>query len=337
VPLKRGHFAYFEAPDAQIMVAPGRWTTARCKVEDLTEVQRDGSVEVYMPSDELLGLIDTADEIVFHNSAFDRRRSQAAGASTSPCERIHDTMVQAMAHSLPGSLGKLGEIMGWTRTRQKDEEGQKADPALLHARPQEREAAAGDQGDAPRGVEAVPALRRGDIPPMRALRKQAADVELPRHAERSCGGWTSASTTAGSGSTWTWPRRPSHDQARAEALASRGQADDGRGGEGHQRDDLLNHIFVEYGIYLPDLKKDTLERRLDDPEIPDALKQLLRVRLATSTTSTAKYNAVRSVSSGRHLRLRGTTAFCGALSTGRWAGRIFQPQNLPRPDMKPAR
>jgi hypothetical protein len=52
---------------------------------------------------------------------------------------------------------------------------------------------------------------------------------------------------------------------------------------------MLVHIFVEYGVYLPDLKKDTLERRLEDPEIPDALKQLLRVRLATTTTSTAKY------------------------------------------------
>lgn len=35
----------------------------------------------------------------------------------------------------------------------------------------------------------------------------------------------------------------------------------------------------------------------------------------------------------RYGRLRGTLQFCGASRTGRWAGRLFQPQNLPRPTL----
>jgi DNA polymerase len=62
------------------------------------------------------------------------------------------------------------------------------------------------------------------------------------------------------------------------------------------------------------------------------LKELLRMRLQASTTSTSKYKRVVNGATGG--RLRGTLQFNGAGRTGRWAGRTFQPQNLPRPSMK---
>jgi DNA polymerase len=47
----------------------------------------------------------------------------------------------------------------------------------------------------------------------------------------------------------------------------------------------------------------------------------------------AKYKTLlKAVSSDG--RLRGVLQFCGAARTGRWAGRVFQPQNLPRPSHK---
>jgi len=63
------------------------------------------------------------------------------------------------------------------------------------------------------------------------------------------------------------------------------------------------------------------------------LVELLNIRLQASKTSTSKYNTlVKGVS--RDGRLRGTLQFDGAARTGRWAGRLFQPQNLPRPTLK---
>ena len=96
-----------------------------------------------------------------------------------------------------------------------------------------------------------------------------------------------------------------------------------------QRDRLLEFIFVEHGVSLPDLKQDTVVRRLDDPELPELLKELLRVRLAASKSSTSKYKRVlqRQVNGRLHFLLQ----YCGALRTGRWSGREFQPQNLKRP------
>ncbi|HHA3765160.1 TPA: DNA polymerase, partial [Acinetobacter baumannii] len=67
--------------------------------------------------------------------------------------------------------------------------------------------------------------------------------------------------------------------------------------------------------------------------LPLAVRELLAIRLQASTTSTAKYTALaKGVSSDG--RLRGTLQFNGASRTGRWAGRLFQPQNLPRPTLK---
>lgn len=83
------------------------------------------------------------------------------------------------------------------------------------------------------------------------------------------------------------------------------------------------------------MQKSTLKRRINDPDLPIALRERLIVRLQSCTTSTSKYEKlVESVS--RDGRLRGTKQFCGASRTGSWAGRLFQPDNLPRPSMSQA-
>ncbi|SFN20485.1 DNA polymerase [Izhakiella capsodis] len=93
-----------------------------------------------------------------------------------------------------------------------------------------------------------------------------------------------------------------------------------------QRDALLKHLVVSHGVVLPDIQKSTLERRIADPDLPPAVKELLSLRLQASATSTSKYKALLKSVSGDG-RLRGTLLFCGASR----AGRLFQPQNLSRP------
>ena len=60
----------------------------------------------------------------------------------------------------------------------------------------------------------------------------------------------------------------------------------------------------------------------------DTVKRVLALRSEMAKASVKKYQAIaRAVSEDG--RLRGTMLFYGA-GTGRWAGRIFQPQNLPQ-------
>ena len=100
-----------------------------------------------------------------------------------------------------------------------------------------------------------------------------------------------------------------------------------------QRDAMLKHIAEAFGIELPDMQASTLQRRVNDPDLPFELRELLAIRLQARSTSTSKYKTLMKGVS-RDGRLRGTLQFCGASRTGRWAGRLFQPQNLPRPMLK---
>jgi DNA polymerase len=100
-----------------------------------------------------------------------------------------------------------------------------------------------------------------------------------------------------------------------------------------QRDRLMQYIADTYGVEPEDLRASTVEKIISEESLPDELRELLSVRLQATTSSTAKYKALaRSVSADG--RLRGTKQFCGASRTSRWAGRLFQPDNLPRGTVK---
>jgi len=79
------------------------------------------------------------------------------------------------------------------------------------------------------------------------------------------------------------------------------------------------------------LAKKPLAVALASPKLPQLVRDCLQLRSQAAKASTAKLRAMlRSVCPDG--RLRGTLLFCGA-GTGRWAGRLWQPQNLPRPQL----
>jgi DNA polymerase len=74
--------------------------------------------------------------------------------------------------------------------------------------------------------------------------------------------------------------------------------------------------------------KELPEVRRNRPE----LAAILDIRGELSKTSVKKFNAMVNTA-GRQDRARGLSAFMGAGRTGRWAGRLVQLQNLPRPKL----
>jgi DNA polymerase len=72
--------------------------------------------------------------------------------------------------------------------------------------------------------------------------------------------------------------------------------------------------------------KDLLEMKL-----PKKIKAAILIRKEAAKSSTAKLKMMLK-GSERDSRLRGTLQFYGAASTGRWAGRRVQPQNMTRPE-----
>ena len=85
----------------------------------------------------------------------------------------------------------------------------------------------------------------------------------------------------------------------------------------------------DQGYKLDGYDKSAILAALADPALPDNVRQVLEVRRTLGKASTSKYQAMQNLA-GSDDRARGVFWYHGA-QTGRWAGRGFQPQNLPRP------
>ena len=80
---------------------------------------------------------------------------------------------------------------------------------------------------------------------------------------------------------------------------------------------------------ITDLRKTTVAEMLNTGIDSDKAERMLQLRQLMSKTSTKKYDALQAAVCDDG-RVRGMMFYYGANRTGRWAGRIVQPQNLPQ-------
>lgn len=332
-PLKNGTHIYAEGVEVMIFAYA---------LDDGPINVWDRTADPIMPLELEEALADPKCLFVWQNSHFDRTVIRHDMGIDLPVERIHDTMVQALAHGLPGGLDILCEILGVTSDKAKDKAGKALIQLFCKPRPKNMNLRRATRFTHPVEWKQFIEYARLDIASMREIYKKlphwnyrprkdsnyelderklweldqkindrgvCVDVELARAAIEAV------------------------DKAKVK-LAKRTQELTFHTVQSTtQRDALLRFILEAYGVDLPDMTMATLERRINDPELPIELRELLAIRLQASTTSTSKYKTlIKGVSSDD--RLRGCLQFCGASRTGRWAGRLFQPQNLPRPVLK---
>ena len=289
-------------------------------------------------SDRWAQLRATLDEpsvrVVIHNSHFDRTILRHAMGIDIPTSRIHDTMVQALSHGLPPSLGQLGEVLGLPADKAKDKDGKKLIHLFCKPLPDNRILRRATQATHPAEWERFRAYAASDIVAMRECMRRMPSVNNTE-TERAL--WELDQTINDRGVSIDVFLARSAIAAVAKAQVDlKQQAQDITGGAVRsttQGAALRLQILEQFGVDMPDLQMGTVEKYLADPAVPEALKELLEVRLQASSTSTKKYQTlINGVNSDG--RLRGTLQFNGAARTGRWAGRLFQPQNLPRPTLK---
>lgn len=324
VPITNGTHAY--AASAEIMLFAYALDDGPVKVWDCT-------AKPLMPDDLADALDDPAVILYAHNSHFDRTVLWHNGYRL-PRERWRDTMVKALAHSLPGSLGDLCDILKVPTDKAKDKAGRQLIQLFCKPRP---------------ATSKVRRATRETHPTEWAKFVEYAglDIEAMREVDKKLPAWNFQGAEL---ALWHLDQaindrgvlmdvELAHAAIRAveraqKVLAARThELTEGVVQAATQRDALLRHLVAAYGIELPDMQQSTLERRIADPDLPAELRELLAIRLQASTTSTSKYKTLaKGVSSDG--RLRGTLQFNGASRTGRWAGRLFQPQNLPRPVLK---
>lgn len=284
------------------------------------------------------GLLDRAERctrVIAHNATFDQTMVEADPRLRPLADRLagkwYCTMAMALRHGLPGGLDKLSHIFKL--------------PPEFHKLP---------------GKEFINLFCKLQKGKTRATRlthpKQWAegliyaqqDIRAMREIYYQCPSWNDSAFELG---LWELDQKINRRgiavdvkfataAVRASKAAQDRNADktqaltEGTVNRATQRDRLLEFIFLEHGVTLPDLKADTVERRLDDPELPPLLKELLRVRLSSAKASTSKYKRVLDLQFAG--RMHWLLQYCAAIRTKRWGGRNFQPQNLmrPRPGVK---
>lgn len=92
---------------------------------------------------------------------------------------------------------------------------------------------------------------------------------------------------------------------------------------------LREWLEEETGGEVDNLQKTTVADLLGGELESDAARRVLEIRQELGKASVKKYNAMASAVCDDG-RVRGLLQFYGANRTGRWGGRIVQPQNLPR-------
>lgn len=323
-PISVGTHRYAEK--AEIMVAAWAIDDGPVVVDDLTDPRPDPQRAMF----DFKWQIDRADTIVIHNSYFDRTVLHYCGIDL-PADRIHDTMVQAMAHSLPGSLGKLCEILNVPTDQAKDKRGKALINLFCKPRPKNMKLRRATRESHPKEWREFLDYARLDIESMRAVYRKLPKWNL-NEAERALWLLDQKINDRGVQIDMDLVRSAiaAVDRAQEGLAEDTRRLTDDQVRAATQRDAMLRYILEAHGIALEDLRGSTVEQLVEDETLPADLRELLRVRLQASTTSVAKYKALDKATSADS-RLRGALQFCGAIRTGRWAGRLFQPQNLPRP------
>lgn len=326
--IKCGSARYAEDPSTEITIAQWAVDDGEPIVWDCTEHGKP------QPFIDLLLAPDTL--LVFHNAAFDMAVMRAVWGVDVPAEKFLDTMVKGLSHGLPGSLDKIGQIVGLAADQAKDKRGRELIQLFAKPRPKGHTLRRATRLTHPAEWQEFLSYSRQDVVAMRAIDRALPNWNYkPGHPELALWHLDRKINDRGIAVDTVLAEAAIDAVAREQKRLKEEVTDhtDGLVTNASQRDNLLAYICAEYGVDLPDLKADTVRRRLEDPELPEGVKLLLSLRLEATKTSTAKYKALMKAVS-KDGRLRNTMQFAGASRTARWAHRLFQPGNMPRPDMK---
>jgi DNA polymerase len=243
-------------------------------------------------------------------------------------EKIVDTMVLALQHSLPGSLGQLCNVLNVPQDKAKDKAGKKLIHLLTKPCPKNWKVRRATRDTHPDDWRAFVEYARLDVDAMRDVLGRLPPWNDSHH-ERLL--WRCDQGTADRGvavdTVFARAALRAFDRA-GRSLATRASAlTGGSVTSATQRQRLLDHLKT-LDFEPEDLTRATLGNLLGgdlDPQV----RELLEIRQQAAATSPAKYQVLLNATN-RDGRLRGLIQFCGASRTGRDAGRLFQPQNLPR-------
>ncbi|WP_337409882.1 DNA polymerase [Parasutterella excrementihominis] len=250
-----------------------------------------------------------------------------------PMETLDDTMVMAYQAGLPGSLKELCQVFHLSADKAKDADGSRLIQIFCKPLPSTWKLDRATSKTHPEEWAKFVNYCRLDIESMREVyKKLPAFNRTAKERELQVLDATINMRGIGVDVKFAEAAIATAERAKKDIDKQVFKLTDGRVVTAGQRDALIQFFLDKYGWQLKDMRKSELEKRMEDPDIPAEMKELIGLRLMGTKTSVQKYKRV--VQGAVDGRLRGCMQFRGASRTGRVSGRTFQPQNLPRPLIK---
>lgn len=285
-----------------------------------------------MPRDLKEAINDPQILFTYWNRPFDSAIFKFCLGIDIPLRRTRCAMAQALAHGLPASLEKCGEVVGIREDARKVKDGKRL--VQLFCKPK------GVKGGGetwytpqthPEEWAKYKEYNVNDTAAMREIIKKLPRWNYP-HNPFELELWYLDQTVNERGIFIDRELAQKAMEAinREQDRLSRrtNKMTNGEVEAATQRDAMMKFVLENFGLELPDMRKSTLERLVENDETPPALRDLLQTRLDTCTTSTAKYKRMLQVACADD-RIRGTIQVYGASRTLRDAGRLTQVQNFP--------
>lgn len=316
-----GVYAYASAPDFTILLLAFAFDNEEVSIIDLASGES-------IPDNLLYELTNPETVKTAFNANFERTCLSKYLNKTMLPEQWRCTMVQAMELGLPGSLSGAATALGLSE--QKDSQGKAC--ISYFSKPCKPTKSNGNR------VRNLPRHNSEKWEIFKSYCKQ--DVVVEREIKNKL---RSFPITAGEQKLWECDQRINDRGIGVDLIMAKNAV---MFSERHKQQcleeairltgidnpnsvtQLKNWIENRTENTLKSLDKKAVDSLLNSTSDP-LLKRVLELKKAMSKTSNKKYDSMLEAVC-EDGRIRGTMQFYGANRTGRWGGRIIQPQNLPQ-------
>lgn len=321
---KSGSYAYAEHPETEILICSYAIDDGPAQVWDCTDHSR-------MPDDLKYALRQVrrhkAKLVMANGLMFDRLVMRNCWGMDIDPRDILDTMILAFRHSLPGSLAMQCEVLQIDESQAKDKRGKALIQRFCKPTPKNYKIRRYTKETHPAEWAEFIEYARSDITAMREVFHAMPDwgnIEFEntvlaidqRINDRGFFVDTALANAA-------------IDAVKQHKIELQQEANEkwGAGLTGAAFLPTLRDLAPAHEIL--NAQKSTLNDLLADDDLPDDARTIIEMRLGASSTASTKYNPLLLGLSGDGRR-RGCLQYGGAKRTLRWAGKMFQPQNLAR-------
>ena len=321
---KAGLYKYAQSPDFEILLFAWSWDFGPVQICDLT-------TENQLPESVLKALPDPEIQKHAYNAAFEWYCLSRYLGAMLPISQWRDTMLHALYCGYPASLDAAGKALGLSEDKRKLQTGK----ALIRTFCVPCKPTARNGGRTrvlprhePEKWELFKQYNQQDVVTEMEIERRLSFWPVPDEIQRQ---WEQDITINERGvglDTQLVEGALECSEITTARLTKEAVSLSGLDNP-NSVSQLTSWLESETGFEIDSLTKSAVSGLLNRNLESENVRRMLEIRQELGKTSVKKYAAMETAVCEDN-RVRGLLQFYGANRTGRWAGRIIQPQNLPR-------